>query len=108
MSRAAPAGGPRDFLRWISRGRMGRPRGWPDFRILIDFGWQDTVAPERHGWRCRAAVVDGETVFGVDYRICRRCRLGWVEGPHTDEPYLRRGLASTGLTALRGELPGLS
>lgn len=98
----------RDLLQRVSRGRWGQPRGWPDFRILIDRGWQDTVAPERHGWRCRAAVVDSDTVFSVDYRICRRCRLGWVEGPNTYTPYRRCRLAGTALAALRAEHPGLS
>jgi hypothetical protein len=98
----------REALRRVSRGRWGRPRGWPDFRILVDRGWQDTVAPERHGWRCRAAVLDGDTVFSADYRLCARCRIGWVEQPATSPPYLRLGLANAGLAALRTEHPGLA
>jgi hypothetical protein len=52
--------------------------------------------------------MNGETVFAVDYRICRRCRSGWVEQPYTCPQYERCGLASAGLAALRCELPGLS
>jgi hypothetical protein len=47
-------------------------------------------------------------VFAVDYLICRRCWLGWVEQPHTDPQYQRCGLASAGLAALRADHPGLS
>jgi hypothetical protein len=47
-------------------------------------------------------------VFEVDYQICPRCRLGWVEQPHTPPRYQRRGLARAGLAALRAEHPGLS
>jgi hypothetical protein len=95
------------LLRRVSGGRWGRRRGWP---VVQDLGspWQDTVAPERTGWRSRAAWLDGEPVFSVDYRVCRRCRTGWVEGPSTEEPLRRCGLASAGLAALRAEHPGLS
>lgn len=55
-----------------------------------------------------AAWWDGEIVFAVDYRVCRRCRTGWVESPHTFEPYRRCGLAAAGLRALRADHQGLT
>lgn len=97
----------RTALQWISRGKPGRPAGWPVVPQL-NTPWQDTISGERAGWRQRAANLDGEVVFAVDYQICRRCRLGWVEQPHTDPPYQRCGLAAAGLAALRAEHPGLS
>jgi hypothetical protein len=30
----------------------------------------------------------------LDYRICRRCKLGWIESPYTPPRYQRCGLAS--------------
>ncbi|WP_200948475.1 hypothetical protein [Kitasatospora sp. Root107] len=94
------------LVRRVSRGRSRVHRGRP---VARDLGspWQDTVASERTGWRTRAAWLYGESVFAVDYRICRRCRIGWVESPATDEPYRRCGLAAAGLAALRAERPGL-
>ncbi|MEV7011983.1 hypothetical protein [Streptosporangium sp. NPDC051022] len=97
----------REVLQWITGGRLGRRRGWPVVPVL-GTPWQDTVSPERTGWRCRAAYLDGESAFAVDYRICRRCRLAWVEHPYTPPPYQRCGLARAGLAALRTENPGLS
>jgi len=97
----------REALQWISRGRLGRPKGWPTVPRLST-PWQDTVSAERIGWRERAANLDGEIVFAVDYQICHRCRRGWVEQPHTDPEYRRCGLASAGLAALRAEHPDLS
>lgn len=72
--------------------------------------WQDTISGEHAGWRQRAANLDGdrEFVFAVDYLICRRCRLGWVEQPHTDPRYQPCGLASAELAALRADHPYLS
>ncbi|HWU11336.1 MAG TPA: hypothetical protein VN520_34105 [Streptomyces sp.] len=49
----------------------------------------------------------GESVFAVDYTICSRCRLEWVEQPHSDPPCQRCGLATAGLAALRAEHPGI-
>ncbi|MEU9598200.1 hypothetical protein ACIQ8D_33180 [Streptomyces sp. NPDC096094] len=46
--------------------------------------------------------------FAVDYRICRRCRIGWVEQPYTLPQYQRCGLGIAGLAALRAEHTGLS
>ncbi|GAB3914426.1 hypothetical protein ACFQ1S_00655 [Kibdelosporangium lantanae] len=47
-------------------------------------------------------------MFEIDYRLCLRCQLGWVEQPYTEPLYQRRGLASAALAALRSEHPGLS
>ncbi|MFI6250235.1 hypothetical protein [Streptomyces sp. NPDC051016] len=97
----------REVLRWASRGRLGRQKMWPDVPEL-GTPWQDTVSANRIGWRQRAANLDDEFVFAVDYQICRRCRLGWGEEPHTMPGYQRCGLASAGLAALRSDHPGLS
>jgi len=100
-----------EFLQWISRGRLGRPAGWPQVPRLAS-PWQDTISGERPGWRQRAANdaedLDGDFAFAVDYRICRRCAVGWVDNPYTREDLQRGGLAAAGLAALRGEHPGLS
>lgn len=97
----------REALQWISRGRLGQRHSWP---VVPRLGtpWQDTISPERTGWRQRAANLDEEPVFAVDYRVCRRCQLGWVEQPHTDPPYQRCGLATAGLAALRAEHPDIA
>jgi hypothetical protein len=97
----------RAALRWISRGRLGQRYGWPVVPQL-DTPWQDTISSERTGWRQRAANLHDDWAFAVDYRICRRCRLGWVEQPYTLPPYQRCGLAAAGLAALRAENPDLS
>lgn len=78
----------REALQWVSGGRFGRLRGWPDVPQL-NTPWQDTISPERIGWRQRAANLLGESAFAVDYRICRRCRIGWVEQPYTLPQYQR-------------------
>jgi hypothetical protein len=101
----------RELLQWISRGRLGRPTGWPQVPRL-DSPWQDTISGERRGWRERAAndpaQPDGDFAFAVDYQICRRCTTGWVEQPYTREDLQRGGLATAGLAALRRENPGLT
>ncbi|MER6393522.1 hypothetical protein ABT236_34305 [Streptomyces sp. NPDC001523] len=74
----------------------------------LDTPWQDTVSAERTGWRQRAANLYDEFAFSVDYQVCRRCRLGWVEQPYTMPEYERCGLASAGLAALRIEHPGMA
>lgn len=96
----------RDVLQLVGRGRFRR-HGWASAPKL-DTPWQDTASRERHGWRERAANLDGEVVFSVDYQVCRDCQLGWVEQPYTLPEYQRCGLASAGLAALRIEHPGLS
>jgi hypothetical protein len=88
-------------------GRYGRRTGWPRVPRL-GTPWQDTISGERRSWRQRAAYLDGHEVFGVDYQICRRCRLGWIEQPYTVEKYQRCGLASAGLAALRADHPDLT
>ncbi|MFD3681018.1 hypothetical protein [Streptomyces sp. NPDC058613] len=55
----------RDVLLWVSGGRLGRRHGRPDVPELST-PWQDTVAPERTGWRQRAANLDDEFAFSVD------------------------------------------
>lgn len=97
----------REVLKWISAGRLGRRRGLPDVPEL-SAPWQDTLSDERKGWRTRAANLRNESAFSVDYEICRRCRLGWVEQPYTLPQYQRCGLATAGLAALRTEYPGLA
>jgi hypothetical protein len=112
----------RALLRRVSRGRLGRSApGWPVVPVLRT-SWQDTSSGERAGWRQRAAYVlpdavglDDEEfadrvglVFTVDYRVCRRCRLGWVQYPWTAPCYERCGVAAAGLAALRGDHPGVA
>jgi hypothetical protein len=107
----------REVLLWLTGGRWPTRRGWPVVPRLAT-PWQDTVSNERVGWRMRAANLrGGETgagdtrdvfVFEVDYQLCHLCRIGWVEQPHTLQPYRRRGLAAAGLAALRTENPGFT
>ncbi|WP_216822279.1 hypothetical protein [Streptomyces aureus] len=97
----------REMLQSVSSGRFGRRRGWVS-EPELDTPWQDTVSGERHGWRQRAANLDGEFAFSVDYQVCSHCQLGWVEQPYTLPEYQRCGLASAGLAALRIEHPGFS
>jgi hypothetical protein len=52
-----------------------------------------------------AAYLGGNEVFRVDYQVCHRCRLGWVEQPSTVAEYRRCGLATAALAALRSENP---
>ena len=40
--------------------------------------WQDTISDERIGWRQRAANLNGEFAFAVDYEVCRRCRADYA------------------------------
>jgi|SRR5215467_1043566 len=101
----------RDRLRraliWLSKGRFGRRHDWPVIPVL-GTPWQDNPSVRGMNWRERAAYLDGKPAFGVDYQICRRCQVGWVEEPHTEERYERSGLAAAGLAALRAEHPGLA
>jgi hypothetical protein len=113
----APGPSPaRAVLRWVTRGGLGRATpGWP-LQPELGTPWQDTPSGERAGWRERAAVrIDPDTpagseelVFSVDYRTCRRCKLGWIEHPWTNPRYARCGVASAGLAALRHDHPHLS
>ena len=61
----------------------------------------------RPGWREAPNLAD-DVAFAVDYTVCARCELGWVEWPYTTEQYQRCGLATAALEALRLEHPGLS
>lgn len=101
----------RDRLRraaiWVSRGRFGRRPSWPTFSVPAK-GWQDNPSSRGMRWRERAAYLNGQRAFGVDYQTCRRCRAAWVEDPATEEGYTRCGLAAAGLAALRAEHPGLA
>ncbi|MFF2819676.1 hypothetical protein ACFVT9_29660 [Kitasatospora cineracea] len=97
----------RRILLWLTGGRLGRRRGLYQ-EPSLGTPWQDTPSPERLTWRCRGAYLDDQPIFEVDYRTCTRCRLGWVEQPHTHERYRRLGLATAGLARLRAENPGLS
>ncbi|MFE2971428.1 hypothetical protein ACFXKC_49170 [Streptomyces sp. NPDC059340] len=83
-------------LRTISGGRWGRPpTGWTVIRL--DAPWQDTPSSERPGWRERAANLADDVAFAVDYTVCARCEIGWVESPYTMDKYQRCGLATAGL-----------
>jgi hypothetical protein len=106
VGRAAGREPLRAVLRWATRGRLGGRHGWSAVPVL-GTPWQDTVSFERIGWRERAAFLNGEEVFAVDYQVCSRCGLGWVEQPYTDPRYQRCGLAAAGLAAIREEHPGL-
>lgn len=103
VSREPVLGSWRAALRWIADAVLDRPQD-----AAVASGWWDTASTERPGWRERAAHLDGQTVFAVDYQPCRRCGLAWVEQPYTDRLHQRCGLASAGLAALRTEHPGLS
>lgn len=96
----------REALLWVTRGRLGRRQGWPHVPVL-GTPWQDTISAERPGWRQRAAYLDGAMVFAVEYQVCHRCGLGWVEQPYTNPSYQRCGLATAGLAAIRADHPGL-
>ena len=112
----------RALLRQVSTGRLGGPApGWPVVPVLTT-PWQDTISGERTGWRQRSAFLRGDAVapdagaredrvglvFSVDYRVCRRCRLGWVEYPWTAPRYERCGVAEAGLAAIRAEHPDVA
>jgi hypothetical protein len=97
----------RRFVQWISFGRLGGQRGWPVV-LQLDTPWQDTLSNARIGWRQRAANLAGEFAFSVNYQVCRRCRIAWVEQPYTFPQYQRASLAAAGLAALRDDHPGLT
>jgi hypothetical protein len=96
----------RSTLRWLMRGPQYRRRG-RQAELEPDTPWRDTRSANRPGWRERAAYLDGQEVFAVDYQVCRICGLGWVEEPYTDPDYQRCGLAAAALAALRSEHQGL-
>ena len=100
VRRAAGGETARSPLRWLTRGRRVRRRDWSD-DPESDAPWRDTRSANRPGWRERAAYLDANEVFAVDYEVCRRCGLGWVEEPYTHPDYQRCGLAAAALAALR-------
>jgi hypothetical protein len=106
VGRAPGEGKARSPLRRLTGGRRLRPRGWLD-DPEPDTPWRDIRSANRPGWRERAAYLDSEQVFAVDYQICRHCSLGWVEEPYTHPDYQRCGLAAAALAALRSEHSGL-
>lgn len=59
----------RGALKRITRGRLGRRQGWP-VTPRLGTPWQDTVSAERCGWRQRAAYLNGQEIFAVDYQVC--------------------------------------
>lgn len=91
----------------VSRGRLGRRHDWPAIPVL-GTPWQDNPSVRGIRWRERAAYLNGQPAFSVDYQVCCRCRVGWVEEPGTEDGYERCGLAAAGLAALRAEHPGLA
>lgn len=97
----------RRLLHQLTRGMLGRHRRWRT-PTRTAAPWQDVPSFEREGWRERIAALGDDDVFAVEYRVCRRCRLAWVEIPYTDPRYRRAGLATAGLAALRVEHPGVS
>jgi hypothetical protein len=70
-------------------------------------GWLDAWSRNRPSWRVRAARLHDDEIFGVDYNICRRCGLAWVEEPATSEAYRRCGLAKAAFAALCAEHPSM-
>lgn len=70
--------------------------------------WRDVETGRAPGWRQLTVLLGDEVLFEVDYRVCRRCRLGWIDHPATCDPYQRLGLASAALAVLRQDYPGLS
>lgn len=89
-------------LNRLSGGVLGRHRRWRS-APRTDAPWEDVPSFERVGWRERVALHEDDGVFSVEYHVCRRCRLGWVEYPYTDPRFRRAGLAAAGLAALRAE-----
>lgn len=98
----------REALWWITRGRLGRRPVWSAWPLSTTTPWRDGASAERRGWRTRTAYLHDEFAFRVDYQICHRCWLGWVEQPFTAPRFQRCGLASAALAALRAEHPYLS
>jgi hypothetical protein len=97
----------RRALLWITRGRLGQRHDWSMIPI-VGTPWQDNASLRGMRWRARAAYLNGQPVFGVDYQICRYSRAGWVEEPYTEDQYKRCGLAAAGFAALRAEHPGFT
>ena len=71
VSQVSGRGSWRAVLRRIADAVLDRPP-----RSQAASGWWDTASQERPGWRERAAHLDADIVFSIDYRSCRRCGLG--------------------------------
>lgn len=97
-----------DLVRWARHGQLTWHPGWLTFLPALRTPWQDTGSAEQDGWRRRAATLNDELVFTVDYLVCRLCSVGWVEQPHTVPRFRHCGLARAGLAALRSDNPGLA
>jgi hypothetical protein len=96
----------RALRRWVTWLQSGRERTLMG-RAEVGTRWQDDSSYERPGWYARGAYVAGssEPVFEIDYEVCQRCGIGWVEQPYTLPAFQRRGLASAGLASLRRDHP---
>lgn len=70
----------RAALRWLAFSVIDRPVPRDENTII---GWRDVPCYFRRTWRTRHAMLDGDIVFGVDYKVCRDCEAGWVDEPHT-------------------------
>lgn len=92
--------------RWTDHSRSRRDRAVTS-GTRAGNRWRDSAGFERPGWRTRGAYLVGsdEPAFEIDYDVCPKCGIGWVEQPYTPPPYQRRGLASAGLAALRRDHP---
>ncbi|UQU67523.1 hypothetical protein COUCH_15165 [Couchioplanes caeruleus] len=44
----------------------------------------------------------------MEYIVCPRCRIGWVDKPYTIERYQHSGLAAAAHRALRAEHPSVA
>ena len=98
----------RTLLYQLTRGRIDkRPRPTLGDLPRLNSPWQDTDSGRYFGWRCPQANLHGGEAFVVEYIVCPFCAIGWVDRPHTDERFQRRGLAASGLRALRVEYPEL-
>jgi hypothetical protein len=94
------------MLYHLTRGRVDRrPRPTLGDLPRLNSPWQDTDSGRYFGWRCRQANLRGGEAFVVEYIVCPRCAIGWVDRPYTDERYQRSGLATAGFRALRVEHP---
>jgi hypothetical protein len=93
----------------LTRGLIDRrPRYTTGQLPTLNSPWQDTDSGRYFRWRCRQANLHGGQAFVVEYVVCPRCRVGWVDKPYTIERYQRGGLATAALRALRAEHPGMA
>lgn len=95
----------RDRLhRWVYPALYRFDREAAPPRLWVD---RPAGAYERTGWRIRAAYLESDLAFEVEYVVCGQCKIGWVESPHSYEGYTRCGLASAALRSLRRAYPGV-